>query len=136
MSKKKEHTIGESIEMNSVPKIRARIIDGSGGLNFLPEVSAIRTRDVDCNLLIMEDFMPIIGGIEGSVVFLTPQGEVRYDDIKGFYKHQQNEFTLIIQEKNYRKNRQQHLENSKVETEDIAKNKIFGRKKTASQEEV
>ncbi|MFI3227447.1 MAG: hypothetical protein R3Y09_08550 [Clostridia bacterium] len=99
MRKKKEQTTSSYVNMDNVPKIRARIIDGSGGLSFLPEVSAIRTRDVDCNLLIMEDFMPILGGIEGSVIFLTPKGEVRYDGIKGFYKHQQNEFTLIIQER-------------------------------------
>lgn len=75
MRKKKEETPVTPIV--SVPKIRARIIDGSAGLSFLPEVSAVRIRDIDYGLLVMEDFMPTLGGIDGTIVFLTPQGEVR-----------------------------------------------------------
>lgn len=130
MRKNKEQISNEENQFAHAPKIRARIIDGDKGLSFLPEVSAVRTRDVDANLLIMEDFMPIIGGIEGSIVFLTPNGEVRYDDIKGFYKHQQNEFTLIIQERiNQDKKLAENLEEQKHEEKKKSARRKFGKKK-------
>lgn len=77
--------------------IRARIIDSENGMKFYPEVSAVRIKSKDYRLLVMEDYVPALGRIDGSVVLLTPDGEVSYGGIYGFYKHQHNEFTLLIE---------------------------------------
>lgn len=97
MKKNKVEPVFEEDEYQSVAKIRGRIIDNEKGMRFLPEVLAVRIRSERFGLLIMEDYMPTLGSIDGSVVFLTPEGEVRYDAIQGFYKHQYNEFTLLVQ---------------------------------------
>ncbi|WP_317855576.1 hypothetical protein [Chakrabartyella piscis] len=135
MRKRKEQFSTEFEDTYAVPKIRARIIDGTKGLDFLPEVSAVRIRDLDYGLLIMEDFMPSIGSIEGSVVFVTPDGEVRYDNVRGFYKHQQNEFTFLIESKlemtktDATEQEQEHEKKGKE-----GKRKRFGRKKDMENE--
>lgn len=96
-NKKQEQVEQEDFLFQDAPKIRGRIIDSNKGMRFLPEVTAVRIRSDQYGLLIMEDYMPTLGRIAGSIVFLTPEGEVRYDEIEGFYKHQYNEFTLLIQ---------------------------------------
>ena len=77
--------------------IHARVIDAENGMRVLSGVRAVRIKSRNNNLLIMEDYFPALGKIEGSVVFLTEEREVRLENISGFYKHQHNEFTLIIE---------------------------------------
>ncbi len=107
--KKKEKGDGQSasVTFRSEPKveeerlrtpIRGRIIDRDNGMRFIPEVSAVRVQSQDYRLLIMEDYVPTLGQIEGTITFLTPDGEIRFPNIRGFYKHQHNEFTLLVQQ--------------------------------------
>lgn len=77
--------------------IRARVIDEEHGLRLLSGIYAVRLQSRDYSLLIMEDYMPMLGEIEGTVVFLTETREVRMEHIQGFYKHQHNEFTLLVE---------------------------------------
>ena len=77
--------------------IQARIIDYQNGLRVLSSVQGVRIRSRDYVLLIMEDYLPAIGKIDGTVTFLTENGEETYTGISGFYKHQHNEFTLLIE---------------------------------------
>lgn len=79
-------------------KIRARIIDEANGLQYLDNIRAVRLTSKDYKLLVMEDFAATLGQIEGDVTFLCKDREVVLDHILGFYKHQHNEFTLLIHE--------------------------------------
>jgi len=79
--------------------INARIIDVERGLQILSGVSAVRIHSKGYNLLIMDDYMPTLGKIDGDIILLTRDGEVSFQGIRGFYKHQHNEFTLLIEEK-------------------------------------
>jgi len=81
-----------------IGKIKARIIDEQNGLQPLEYVQAVRINSKDYKLLIMEDFTPTLGQVEGKVTFLCRDKEVTLDNIVGYYKHQHNEFTLLIQE--------------------------------------
>ena len=79
-------------------KIRARIIDEVNGLQYLDNVRLIRISSKGYKLLIMEDFTATLGLVEGNVTFLCGDREVLLDHIQGYYKHQHNEFTLLIHE--------------------------------------
>ena len=79
-------------------KIRARIIDEVNGLQYLDNVRLVRIRSKTYKLLIMEDFTATLGQVEGDVTFLCSDREVLLDNILGYYKHQHNEFTLLIHE--------------------------------------
>ena len=46
----------------------------------------------------MNDYLPTIGRVNGSVTLLNNEGEHLYEQIRGFYKNQHNEFTLLIEE--------------------------------------
>lgn len=90
MAKKKEEVLHSR-------GIRARIIDYQRGMKLLSGVRAVRIHSRDYVLLIMEDYMPALGEVDGDLTFLTDKGEEPYKGIRGFYKHQKNEFTLLIE---------------------------------------
>ncbi len=85
-------------ELRDAGRISARIIDVSSGLRAIEGVYAVRIHSADFTALIMNDYIPALGKIDGDVTFLSRDGEYPYHDIRGFYKHQHNEFTLLVEE--------------------------------------
>ena len=85
-------------DLRNAGRINARIIDARSGLQTLEGIFAVRIHSKGFRALIMNDYLPIIGRVDGSVTFLNREGERRYGNIRGFYKHQHNEFTLLIEE--------------------------------------
>lgn len=79
-------------------RINARIIDVKSGLKVISGIYAVRIHSKDFYALIMNDYLPTLGKIDGDIIFLSRDGEHPYTGIKGFYKHQHNEFTLLIEE--------------------------------------
>lgn len=77
-------------------KIKARIVDREKGMTEITDIHMIRLKSKDHNLLIMEDYMPIIGELSGSVEFVLYNESVKMEIKHGFYMHKQNEFSLLI----------------------------------------
>ena len=78
-------------------KISVKIIDEENGLRLYEEVNAVRIKSEKYSLLIMDDYSPIIGQLDGSISILTGKDEITISDIKAFYRHQHNKFTLLIE---------------------------------------
>lgn len=98
MERKKTFRRGEApAESAGSGSIRARVIDEEKGLRLITGVNVVRVRSKGYNLLIMEDYLPALGKVDGSVTFLTRDEELHLDGVKGFYKHQHNEFTLLLE---------------------------------------
>lgn len=66
------------------------------GLLVYDKVKLIRIKSKDYNLLIMKDYMPIIGEIDGSVDIEGEDVNKSFKNIKAFYMSKENEFNLII----------------------------------------
>ncbi len=96
MAKHKEYSYED---LKDHGRINARIIDAQTGLTVLSGVYAVRIRSKRFYGLIMNDYLPMLGQVDGDVVFLARDGEHPYHGVKGFYKHQHNEFTLIVEER-------------------------------------
>ena len=69
--------------------IKVRVFDMAHGLREYENITIIRIISKDYNLLIMKDYLPIIGEIEGSV-------DIK--NIKAFYMNSENVFNLMIKE--------------------------------------
>ena len=95
MAKKKPDAYAE---LQKAGRINARIIDVTSGLKVLSDIYAVRIHSKDFYALIMNDYLPALGKIDGDVIFLNRDGEHPYRGIRGFYKHQHNEFTLLVEE--------------------------------------
>ena len=65
--------------------IKVRIFDIENGLREYKDIKIIRIISKDYNLLIMKDYLPIIGEIEGNVDIKNDEVNLSFKDIKAFY---------------------------------------------------
>lgn len=78
--------------------IKVRIFNIENGLREYKDIKIIRIISKDYNLLIMKDYLPIIGEIEGSVDIKNDEVNLSFKDTKAFYMNSNNEFNLMIKE--------------------------------------
>lgn len=78
--------------------IKVRIFDMKEGLTEYDDIKTIRIISKDYNLLIMKDYMPIIGEIVGSVDISGDDVNLSFKNIKAFYMNSKNIFNLMIEE--------------------------------------
>lgn len=78
--------------------ITVKIFTISKGLEVKDDVKLIRIKSKDYNLLIMEDYIPIVGKIEGDIDFESEKDSFKYENIKGYYMHSNNVFKFILKE--------------------------------------
>ena len=79
-------------------RITARVISMEEGLREIRGVQLIRIKSREYNLLIMEDYMPVLGEIDGEVTIVAGEEEYRNGSMKGFFSHRKNLFSLMISE--------------------------------------
>ena len=75
-----------------------KVFDIKNGLRVYDNIKIIRIISKDYNLLIMKDYLPIIGEIEGSVDIKNDEVNLSFKDIKAFYMNSDNIFNLMIKE--------------------------------------
>lgn len=78
--------------------IKVKIFDIKNGLRVYDNIKIIRIISKDYNLLIMKDYLPIIGEIEGSIDIKNDEVNLSFKDIKAFYMNSDNIFNLMIKE--------------------------------------
>ena len=78
--------------------MKARIISMEEGLREIEKVRLIRVISREYNLLIMEDYMPVIGEITVTVTIVSDDGEYKAENIKGFFSVRKNLFSLMLSE--------------------------------------
>ncbi len=80
--------------------IKVRIFDLNKGLVEYEHVKIIRIVSTTYNLLIMQDYLPIIGEIHGNVDIRNEELDLSFRDIEAFYMNSNNVFNLMIREYN------------------------------------
>lgn len=93
--KKRQGTPVQDVEKG---KILVRICGRENGLEEYENVHFVRLISKRYNLLIMADYLPIIGELEGSVFFRTEEKEYTREHLKGYFMHKNNEFSLMLEE--------------------------------------
>ena len=84
--------------MQSNKELKVIVLDSGIEIKEIENVKIIRVKSDKYNLLVLKDYWPIVGEINGSI---SIEGETnhRYNNIKGFYSLSKNLFYLIINEK-------------------------------------
>lgn len=85
-------------EKENSPTITVRVLSMKKGLVEYKDVEFIRITSKDYNLMIMKDYLPVIGEINGKVEIKTLNDTVKIDNIVAYYIHKHNEFNLFIKE--------------------------------------
>ena len=77
---------------------KVRIFELNHGLREYDEVKLVRITSQDYNLLIMVDYLPLLGEFDGNIDIKGNNVELSYKNIKGFYMNSNNVFNLMINE--------------------------------------
>ena len=67
------------------------------GRQTFNEVTAIRIKSKDYNLLILKDYLAIVGEIDGDIEIETVDGKTLYEKVKAYYLNNSNVFNLLIE---------------------------------------
>ena len=94
MSKDKEQVV----KVGSGEGFKVRIFDLDKGLTEYEHIKIVRIVSKDYNLLIMEDYLSIIGDVEGSVDIKGDDIDIKFPKIRAFYMNSNNVFNLMIKE--------------------------------------
>lgn len=78
--------------------IEVIIISFQNGFQIYHNVKIIRLYSKEYNLLMMVDYMPVVGELEGRLVIVSEEEEVTLDNVRGFYVMKNNVFKLLIKE--------------------------------------
>lgn len=83
--------------INPSDTIQVRISDFEHGLRVFDDVQIVRIVSSNYTLLVMNDFVPSIGIINGNVEIVTGEDIESIKNIKAFYLHRENIFSLLIE---------------------------------------
>lgn len=95
MNKEKEN-IKEAT--NNVARMKVKILNIQKGLQTYDNVSIVKIKSKKYNLSIMEDYLPVIGEIDGDVEIIAIDNFIKLTNITGYYMLKHNEFKLFIKE--------------------------------------
>ena len=95
---KNKNEIDEIENREELQNITVQLLNIAGDVTKYEDVKFIKIRSKKYNLIIMKDYLPIIGEIEGSVDIKNDEVNLSFKDIKAFYMNSNNEFNLMIKE--------------------------------------
>jgi hypothetical protein len=78
--------------------MKAKVVSLLNGLQEFENLEMIRIKSNRHTLLIMQNFMPVIGELDGSVEFVFAKDVIKMDKLKGYYMHKKNVFSLLVEE--------------------------------------
>lgn len=78
-------------------RITVRLCGRERGLEEFTNVNFVRVVSRRYNLLIMADYLPVIGELDGSISFRNAQEEYSRDNLKGYFMHKNNTFSLMLE---------------------------------------
>ena len=98
MAKKNKQS---TIEETTKGGILVKVYSLNEGLSVYENVSLVRLSGKDQNLLILHNYLPLIGKLDGSAEIVTKDQVKLIKGIRGFYMFRNNQFDLLIEEDDY-----------------------------------
>ena len=78
--------------------IVVRILNMKNGLEEYDDVQFIRILSEKYNLIILKDYLPIIGEIKGNIEIERLEETIKLQNIVGYYIHKHNQFNLFLRD--------------------------------------
>ena len=86
------------VNMQNNEELKVIILDSNNiNMQEIDNVKLIRIKSDKYNLLIMKDYWPVVGEINGKIV-IEAEESITYENIVGFFSLSHNVFHLIIKE--------------------------------------
>lgn len=92
----------EDTEDGQESSMQASILSFTDGLAEYDNVDLIRVKSRKYNLLILKDYMPVLGELDDAKVEIVTDGRSEvYENVNGYFIHTDNRFELLITEDDY-----------------------------------
>lgn len=85
----------KDIKKNSSHKLSVSLFNFEHGLSEYNGVAAVRVINVDHRFLFMSDYAPALGQVEGTVIVIKDDEEIKFENMRGFFVLKDNVFRLI-----------------------------------------
>jgi hypothetical protein len=79
-------------------RVQAQISSFKDGLQTFEGLNIVRIRGKKARLLIMEDYAPVIGEVDGDIDLIGRESYHTLPHVKGFFCHEHNVFFLLLKE--------------------------------------
>lgn len=79
-------------------ELTVRICGREKGMEVYEGVNFVRVRSSRYNLLIMKDYLPVLGRIEGDISFRNQESTYERENVQGFFMHKNNVFSLMLED--------------------------------------
>lgn len=76
--------------------IKVKLLSMETGLTEYENVKFIRINNKDSRLIIMKDYVPIIGAVNGNIQIELESSTKEINNIIGYYMNKHNQFILFI----------------------------------------
>lgn len=80
-------------------KITVKLFSIDRGLRTMEHQKLVRIKSKDHNLLIMEDHMPVMGELDGSLEVVGEDTQEILEHVQGVYMHSDNTFEFLEKQK-------------------------------------
>lgn len=78
--------------------INIKVLSMKKGLVEYNDVQFIRIISKNYNLIIMKDYLPLIGEIQGKIEIEGLKETIKLQNIVGYYIHKHNQFNLFLRD--------------------------------------
>ncbi len=85
----------EMEKTNSLVNIKAQLLNSAGDVKQYDDVKFVKIKSQKYNLIIMRDYLPIIGEIEGDIQIGCEKENIELKNVKGYFMHKHNKFNLF-----------------------------------------
>ena len=78
--------------------INVKVLSMKNGLVEYDDVQFIRILSKKYNLIILKDYLPVIGEIRGDIEIERLKETIKLQNIVGYYIHKHNQFNLFLRD--------------------------------------
>lgn len=92
---KNKNGIDELEKRKKMQNITVQLLNIAGDVTKYEDVKFIKIRSKKYNLIIMKDYLPIIGEIQGEIQIGREKEDINMKKVRGYFMHKHNNFNLF-----------------------------------------
>ena len=92
---KNKNEIDEIENREELQNITVQLLNIAGDVTKYEDVKFIKIRSKKYNLIIMKDYLPIIGEVQGEIQIGREKEDINMKKVRGYLMHKHNKFNLF-----------------------------------------
>ena len=90
-----KNEIEEIENTEEMQNITVQLLNIAGDVKKYEDVKFIKIKSKKYNLIIMKDYLPIIGEIQGEIEIGREKENIEMNKVRGYFMHKHNKFNLF-----------------------------------------